>query len=453
MAESGRRPARAEGRSLDRRILALAVPALGALIAEPLFLIVDSALVGHLGVTPLAGLGIASAILQTIVGLMVFLAYSTTPAVARRLGAGDAMGAVSVGIDGVWLALAIGAVLGIAGWLGTPALVGAFGAAPAVADAAGTYLAIAMAGLPAMLVVFAATGLLRGIQDTVTPLWIAGVGFAVNAGLNWLFVYPFGWGIAGSALGTVVAQWGMVLAYGIVVGRIAARHSASIRPRRDGLRGSARAGGWLLVRTLSLRIALLATVAVATALGPHELAGYQVVFTIFSAAAFALDALAIAAQALVGRGLGAGDAEEVRHVLWRVLAWGAVFGVAVGAVIGALSGVIGLGFTGDSELARLMQPALIVLAVAQPVAGVVFVLDGVLIGAGDARYLAITGAINLAVFLPLLIAVDLIGPVGAEGLAWLAAAFFGGYLLARMTTLGLRIRGSAWMVSGESDAR
>lgn len=434
--------------TLNRDILRLAVPALGSLVAEPLFLIVDSALVGHLGVVPLAGLGIASAVLQTIVGLMVFLAYSTTPAVARRFGAGDPSRAVSVGIDGMWLALGIGAVLALGGYLATPLLVGLFGAAPGVAEQAEIYLGISMWGLPAMLVVFAATGLLRGMQDTVTPLWIAGLGFAANALLNWAFIYGFGWGIAGSAWGTVVAQWGMVAAYVVVVGRLARRHEASVRPQREGVRGSARAGGWLFVRTVSLRVALLATVAVATGLGTDELAGWQVAFTIFSTAAFALDALAIAAQALVGKGLGAEDAPLVRRVLGRTVAWGAWFGVVVGVAIGALSGVIGLVFTGDAEIAALVQPALIVLAAAQPVCGIVFVLDGVLIGAGDAKYLAVVGVLNLVPFLPALVLVAVLHPAGAAGLAWLAVAFFGVYMLARLVTLGWRVRGSAWMTAG-----
>lgn len=434
--------------TLNRDILRLAVPALGSLVAEPLFLIVDSALVGHLGVTPLAGLGIASAVLQTIVGLMVFLAYATTPAVARRFGAGDPTRAVSVGIDGMWLALGIGAILALAGYLATPLLVGLFGASPEVTADAETYLGISMWGLPAMLIVFAATGLLRGMQDTVIPLWIAGLGFGANALLNWLFIYGFGWGIGGSAFGTVVAQWGMVAAYVVVIGRLARRHDASVRPHRAGVRGSARSGGWLFLRTLSLRAALLATVFAATTLGTEELAGWQVAFTIFSTAAFALDALAIAAQALIGKGLGAGDTGEVQRTLERTVTWGAWFGVIVGAMIGALSGVIGLLFTGDAALAALIQPALIVLAVAQPVCGVVFVLDGVLIGAGDAKYLAIAGVVNLVPFVPALVVPAMLGAGGAAGLAWLSVAFFGVYMLARLATLGWRVRGAAWMSAG-----
>nr|WP_194716815.1 MATE family efflux transporter [Microbacterium sp. CFBP 13617] len=433
---------------MNRAILRLAVPALGALIAEPLFLIVDAAMVGHLGVAPLAGLGIAGAVLHTVVGLMVFLAYSTTPAVARRFGAGEFGRAVSVGIDGMWLAVGLGALLAAVGVLATPAIVDVFGAAPDVAENARTYLSISMWGLPAMLVVFAATGLLRGMQNTVTPLWIAGLGFGANALLNAVFIYGFGWGIAGSAAGTVVAQWGMVGAYVLVVRRLARRHSASILPERAGLSGTARSGGWLFLRTVSLRVAFLATVAVATGLGSAELAGWQIAFTIFSTAAFALDALAIAAQALIGSALGAGDSPTVGRVLRRTSAWGVWFGLAVGAIVAAASGVVGLVFTGDPAIAALIQPALLVLALAQPLAAFVFVLDGVLIGAGDARYLALAGVLNLVPYVPALVLVALFAGGGATGLAWLAASFFGVYMLARALTLGLRVRGQRWMTAG-----
>lgn len=436
------------GRTLNREILRLAVPALGALIAEPAFLIVDAALVGHLGTTPLAGLGIAGAVLQTIVGLMVFLAYSTTPAVARHFGAGHPGDAVSVGVNGMWLALALGAVLAAAGAASSPWLVSLFGASEAVSEQANAYLVVSMWGLPAMLIVFAATGLLRGMQDTVTPLWIAGLGFGANALLNIVFIYGLGWGIAGSAAGTVVAQWGMVGAYVLVVRRLAAKHRASLRVQREGLGRTARSGGWLFLRTVSLRVALLATVAVATGIGTSELAGWQIVFTIFSAAAFALDALAIAAQALIGKELGAGDEQQVHRVLQRTVAWGVWFGVIVGGVIAALSGVLGIVFTGDAEIAALVQPALLVLAVAQPIAGVVFVLDGVLMGADDTRYLAVAGGLNLVPFLPALWIIAATGVEGTAGLIWLAVAFFGVYLLARLATLGWRVRSGRWVSAG-----
>ncbi|MFT4210625.1 MAG: MATE family efflux transporter [Microbacterium sp.] len=438
----------ANAQDLNRQILRLAVPALGALIAEPVFLLVDAALVGHLGVVPLAGMSIASAVLQTVVGLMVFLAYSTTPAVARRLGAGEHGGAVSAGIDGMWLAAGLGALLAVAGCLAAPWAASLFAAAPDVTAQARIYLGISVWGLPAMLIVFAATGLLRGMQDTVTPLRVAVAGFAANAGLNALFIYGLGWGIAGSAAGTVVAQWAMVVAYVIVVGRLARRHAASLRPHLASVGGSARAGGWMFLRSVWLQVALLTTVAVASRVGTVELAGWQVSYTIFSTAAFALDALAIAAQALIGHALGAGDEPAVRRVLRRTLGWGVWFGVAVGLVIGCLSGVIGLLFTSDTAIAALAQPALIVLALAQPLCGAVFVLDGVLIGAGDGRYLGIAGFATLLPFVPAVLLVAAAGVTGAAGLAWLAVAFFGVYMLARFTTLGVRVRGDRWLAVG-----
>lgn len=439
-------------RSVDRDILRLAVPALGALIAEPLFLLADTAMVGHLGAAPLAGLGLASAVLQTIIGLMVFLAYATTPAVARRVGLGDERGAVASGIDGLWLALGLGVVLAVAGWWAAPWLVQAFGASADVTAEASVYLTISMVGLPAMLVVFAATGLLRGLQDTRTPLWVAGIGFTVNIGLNALFIYGFGWGIAGSAIGTVVAQWGMVVVYLVVVARHAARVGASPWPHHAGVLQGAASGGWLFLRTASLRVALLLATWAAASLGPDELAAYQVAITLYFTLGFALDALAIAAQALVGLGLGAGDLGQVRAVLRRCLQWGVGSGAVLGAIVIATAWVLPALFTSSAAVAALLPPSLVVLGLSAPLGGLVFVLDGVLIGAGDARYLAWTGLVNLAVFVPLALGVvwwsGASALSGAAALAWLTGAFALGYLAARAVTLSLRVRGSAWMVTG-----
>ncbi|WP_256921829.1 MATE family efflux transporter [Leifsonia sp. NCR5] len=435
-------------RPVDRDILRLAVPALGALVAEPVFLLADSAMVGHLGVAPLAGLGIASAILQTIVGLMVFLAYSTTPAVARRLGAGDLRGAVASGVDGCWLALGLGIVLAVVGWFASPALVGLFGASTAVSEAATRYLEISMLGLPAMLLVFAATGLLRGLQDTKTPLVVAVAGFAVNIVLNYLFIYVAGLGIAGSAVGTVAAQWAMASVYLVIVAVNARRVGAPLLPHHTGLTSTARSGGWLLLRTASLRAAMLLAVFAATRLGPDELAAFQVAMTAFATLAFALDALAIAAQALVGKGLGAGDLDGVRAVLRRCIQWGIGAGVVLGAVVLLTSPVAAGLFTGDATVAALLPPALAIVGIGAPLGGYVFVLDGVLIGAGDARYLALTGLANVAVFVPLAVAVVVWGSHDAAGLAWLTAAFAFGYIGARAVTLGLRARTTRWMRAG-----
>lgn len=421
------------------------MPALGALIAEPLFLLTDTALVGHLGAAPLAGLGIASVILQTALGLLIFLAYATTPAVARRLGSGDLPGAIRAGIDGMWFALFVGLVLVAVGLLTARPLVDAFGTPPDVAAEATTYLTISVLGLPAMLLVIAATGLLRGLQDTRTPLVVATTGFAANAGLNALFIYGFGWGIAGSGWGTVAAQWGMAAVYVVIAVRAARRVGASLRPGLDGVGRTASAGGWLLIRSACLRLAMLATVSAAASLGVSGLAGIQVALTLFSTLAFALDALAIAGQAMIGHALGAGDAAKVRAITGRLLVWGVLGGAALGILLALLSGVIAPVFTQDSGVASVLPGVLLVMAIGVPLAGFVFVLDGVLLGAGDARYLAWTGIVNVAVYLPLLAwALTARGP-GAGPAVALWCAFGLGYIGARAVTLGLRTFGWRWV--------
>jgi putative MATE family efflux protein len=431
-------------KSLDRDILRLAVPALGSLIAEPLFLLTDTALVGHLGEDALAGLGIASVILQTTIGLLIFLAYATTPAVARRLGAGDTPGAIRAGIDGLWLAVFIGVPLVLGGYFAVGPLVAAFGATDAVSLGATEYLTVSLWGLPAMLIVLAATGLLRGLQDTRTPLVVATVGFGANAALNALFIYGFGWGLAGSAAGTVTAQWGMAAVYLVIAVRAARAHRVGLRPGLAGVRGAATSGGWLLMRTLSLRIAMVATVVVATSLGVQELATMQIALTVFSTLAFALDALAIAGQAMIGHGLGASDVPRVRAVTRRLTQLGLLAGAALGLLVMALAPVLGAVFTTDPGILAALPMLLLAMGVGIPLAGYVFVLDGVLIGAGDARYLAWTGLVNIALYLPLLWAVE----VTDAGLLWLWLAFGIGYIGVRAITLGLRARSTRWIVAG-----
>ncbi|EYT54774.1 multidrug transporter MATE [Leucobacter sp. UCD-THU] len=451
MSEIGRRrwrQSRGARRRIDRSIAHLAVPALGALVAEPLFLVVDSALVGHLGAAPLAGLAVAAAILQTAVGLMIFLAYSTTPLVARRSGAGDLRGAVQAGIDGLWLALAIGVAVGAVLWAASGPLVTLFHVEQRTAELALTYLTISCLGIPAMLVVFAASGLLRGLQDTKTPLAVATIGFTANAALNWWFIYGLGFGIAGSAWGTVLAQWGMVAVYIVVIARHAGRAGAGFLPRRDGLAHAGRSGGWLFIRTAGLRAALLVTVFAATSHGTTATAGYQVVFTLFSTAAFALDALAIAAQALIGDALGAHDARRARLIVRRTVFWGVACGAVIGVLLAAASPVVGRVFTSDEAVLAILPPALLVLGISLPLGGYVFVLDGVLMGAGDARYLAWTSLVNLAVYLPALWLLTVLVPSGTAALVALTAGFTLVFMLARAVTLGIRARSNRWVRLG-----
>lgn len=435
----------AERRLTDRRIAALAVPALGALVAEPLFLLVDAALIGHLGATPLAGIAIAATVKQTLVGLMVFLAYSTTPLVARRRGAGDERGAVQAGIDGLWLSLGIGAAAGALLWLTHGPIVDAFGATSAASAAARTFLGISSASVPAMLIVFAATGLLRGLQDTRTPLIVAGLGFSANALLNWWFIYGLGWGVAGSAWGTVIAQWSMVGMYLVVVVAHARRVGAGAFPHRDGLARAGRSGWWLFIRTAALRAAVLFTVFTATGFGTTTVAAFQIVFTIFTTAAFALDALAIAAQALIGDALGGRDPERAKRVVRRTLFWGIISSAALGVLLALVSPVLGRVFTSDAAVLELLPAAFLVAGLTMPIAGFVFVLDGVLMGAGDVSYLAWTGLLNLAGYLPVLWFVSTYAPSGISAMVALTLSFTVAFMLLRALTLGLRVRNGAWV--------
>jgi putative MATE family efflux protein len=437
-------------RSYGREILRLAVPAFGALVAEPLFLLADSAIVGHLGVEQLAGVGLASAVLHTAVGLMVFLAYSTTPAVARAIGEGQLGKALAAGRDGVWLALLLGVVLAVAGFVAAEPLIGLMGAEGEVRTFAVDYLRWSMPGLVAMLLIFAGTGVLRGLQDTRTPLVVATAGFGINIVLNLWLVYGLGWSVTGSAIGTSLAQWAMACVYVVMVRRNAVRHGVSLLPSWRGIRSMTKVGSWLMLRTLSLRAAILVTVLVVTAQGAVNLAAHQLAMTIFSFLAFALDALAIAAQALIGKELGACNAAKARELTRTMIRWGIGFGVLTGLLLAAVAPWVGALFTSDREVQSVLAVALWILAAGQPVAGYVFVLDGVLIGAGDARYLALAGLVNLAVYLPLLAAVAWSGTAGGAGLGWLWAAFAVGYMAARAVTLGLRARSDRWMVLGSA---
>jgi len=432
----------------DREILRLAVPAFGALVAEPLFLLVDSAIVGHLGTPQLAGLGVAGTLLATAVSLCVFLAYSTTAAVARRVGAGDLRTAIAQGVDGLWLAAALGIVLAAAGLVAAEPLVSAFDPSPQTTAYALTYLRISLAGLPAMLVVLAATGVLRGLQDTRTPLVVAAVGAASNAVLNLVLVYGLELGVGGSALGTVLAQTGMAAAFVVVVVRGARRHDASLRPDLAGIRAVASVGVPLLLRTATLRAALLVMTFVATDAGTVAVAAHQVAFTIWMLLSLALDAVAIAGQAIVGRYLGAGDTSGARAATRRMVEWGAAAGVVLAVVVVALRAAYVPVFTPDAEVRALLASVLVVAAVFQPVCGVVFALDGVLIGAGDGRYLAWAGLATLAVFLPL--AASVLAADGGLVALWWA---FNAFLAARLVTLVLRWRSGAWLVTGAAVPR
>ncbi|WUH28823.1 MATE family efflux transporter [Streptomyces sp. NBC_00445] len=434
---------KAARRQHDREIVALAVPAFGALVAEPLFVMADSAIVGHLGTAQLAGLGVASALLMTAVSVFVFLAYATTAAVARRVGADDLQSAIRQGVDGIWLALLLGAAVVAVVLPTAPTLVDLFGASDTAAPYATTYLRISALGIPAMLVVLAATGVLRGLQDTKTPLYVALAGFIANGALNVGLVYGADLGIAGSAWGTVIAQCGMATAYLVVVVRGARSHGASLRPDIAGIRASAQAGLPLLVRTLSLRAILMIATAVAARLGDADVAAHQIILSLWSLLAFALDAIAIAGQAIIGRYLGAGDAEGARAACRRMVEWGIATGLVLGLLVMLTRPLFLPLFTSDSVVKDAALPALLIVALSQPICGIVFVLDGVLMGAGDGPYLAWAMVVTLAVFVPVALLIPTLG--GGLTAVWAAMTLM---MTVRMLTLWLRTRSGRWIVTG-----
>ena len=438
------------GEHLDRRIVALAVPAFFALVTEPLLLLADSAIVGHLGTPELAGLGVASVVLRFAVGMCVFLAYGTTAAVAREVGAGARSRALAQGLDGLWLAVLVGAVGTVVGVALTAPLVGVFETSPEVADEATTYLRLGWLGLTPMLLVLAATGVLRGLHDTRTPLVVAVAANLANVALNVALVYGLDLGIGGSALGTDLAQLGAALALVGVLVRGARREGVPLRPDIPGVRRSARAGGPLVVRTLSLQTCLLAMTWAATGLGATAVATHQLAMSVWTFLAFALDALAIAAQAITGSALGAGDLGLTRRTTDRMIRLGLVAGAVTGLLLALTAPVLGPLFTEDDAVVALLARVLLVAALFQPVCGVVFVLDGVLIGAGDGRYLAAGGTVVSLLFVPVVLLLAGVGTTA--GLAWLWVAFGAVFLCGRAVVLVTRARGDRWMVIGSGAA-
>jgi putative MATE family efflux protein len=434
-------PARREPGSL-REILRLAVPALGALVAQPLFLLVDAAVVGTLGTLPLAGLGAASTLVSLVLGLCIFLAYATTSSVARRVGEGRMDAAVSEGVEGMALGLGLGVVVALLTWLLAEPLVVALGAPPDVVPYAVTYLHVVALGFPAALMAMAGVGVLRGLQDTRTTLLITLVAVGTNLVLALLLVLGLGYGIGGSAAATAAAEVVQAAAYGWVLWRVARRAGVGLRPSGVGMLSAARTGGPLFVRTVVLRAVFLVAAAVAARLGAVDLAAYHVSFQVWMLLALAADALAIAGMALLGRYLGAGDPVGARGVTSRLVRLGAATGAVLGVLVLLSTPWLPGLFSSDPAVRSLIASSLVVVAVMQPLASPVFVLDGVLIGAGDGRWLAGAGLVMLAAFLPaawLVLARDL----GVVALWWALTWF----MCVRGALLWWRSRGDGWLRS------
>ena len=315
-------------RALDRRIFALALPALGALAADPLLSLVDTAFVSRLGEAPLAGLSINGAIFGFAFVVFNFLAYVTTPLVARAIGAGKDDEAVATIARALVLATVLG--LGAALFLFTMArpLLTLMQTSGEVLDPALSYLRVRAWAAPAVLITLAAHGGFRGLADTKTPLLIALLANGLNVALDAVFIFGLGMGIAGSALGSVIAQY---IGAGVLVHMLVRRTGPLPLARVDwpGMAMLLKPGGLVTMRTLMLVLALGATTATAARLGTSELAAHQVVRETWFLSAMLVDGLAIAAQTLVADARGrldlAAEGELIRRLLFWATSVGAVF--------------------------------------------------------------------------------------------------------------------------------
>ena len=431
----------------DKVIFKLAVPALGTLVAEPLYVLTDTAIVGRIGTTELAGLALASTVLLTAHAVLIFLAYGTTAAVSRLIGAGRPQGAADQSIQALWLAIVFGlAVIALLWFAGTP-LLELLGGDGEVLEAAELYLGVSIFGFPFLLLVMSASGSFYGRQNTVTPLVLAVTGAVANLVIEVVLIYGFDYGLGAPALSTVIAQVGTAVVATWLVIRWAASVGVEPRPNWSTMRTLLRAGKALVVRTVALRGSFTLSAAVAARIGVAELAAHQVVLQVWGTLALALDAVAIAGQSLTGMFLGASDVERARGAARRMIEVDVVFGIAAGVALVAARQPIAELFSADPDVVSASAFILVFVAAQQPVNSVVFALDGILIGAGDLVYLAQTMVMATLVFAALALTVLLTG----AGLGWLWAAL-GVFMLLRAAFIWRRWREDVWLVTGASAA-
>ncbi len=427
-----------------RRIAGLALPALGVLAAEPIYLLFDLAIVGRLGAVSLAGLAIGGLILSTLSSQMTFLSYGTTARSARFFGAGNREAAVREGVQATWLAVGIGALVIAVFQIVAVPLVSALAAGGDIASAALPWVRIAIFGVPAILISAAGNGWMRGVQDTMRPLRYVVFGFAVSAVLCPLLVY--GWlgmprlELIGSAIANLVGQWLAALLFcgALLVERV----PLQIEPKV--LRAQVVMGRDLLLRTLAFQACFVSAGAVAARFGAAAVAAHQVVLQLWSFLALVLDSLAIAAQSLVGAALGAGELAHAKSVAWRVTIFSAVASAVLAGVFAVGASVFPTVFTSDRSVLDAIGVPWWFMVAQLPVAGIVFALDGVLLGAGDAKFMRnATLASALVGFLPL-IWLSLIFGWGLFGI-WSGLSTF---MVLRLVFVGWRAFSGRWLVAG-----
>jgi putative MATE family efflux protein len=424
----------------DREILRLALPALGALAAEPLYVLVDTAIVGHLGRPQIAALGLAGTVLTGAFTIFNFLTYGTTAVVARASGAGEHERAARLAAQALWVSLGIGVVLlVVCEALAGPLLHGLGGHGRSGAYAM-TYFRIAALGLPAALIALAGQGYLRGVASLRRPLEIVVAANAVNVVLELLFVYGFHWGIAGSAAGTAIAQTGMGIAFVIELLR---PHADSKRPSLREMKPMLRVGRQIFVRTAALYASFLVAASVCARMGDAELGAHQIASQLFFLLALILDSVAIAGQVIVGRMLGSGDAEGAYASALRMIAWSVVVGAVFSILLLPLAHVVPRAFTGDRAVLHQAASLWPYFVLMQPLGGAVFALDGILIGASDTGYLMWSMLAASAVFIALA-SLALEFGWGIVGV-WAALDVL---IAARLALLGVRFASRRWVVTG-----
>jgi putative MATE family efflux protein len=424
----------------DREILRLALPALGALAAEPLYILADTAIVGHLGRPQLAGLGLAGIVLAGTFTIFNFLTYGTTAVVARASGAGEHERAARLAAQALWASLAIGAVLLVVCEVAAEPLLRALGGHGESGHDALVYFRIAAIGLPAAIVALAGQGYLRGVSNLRRPLVIVVVANAVNLVLEIVFVYVFHWGIAGSAAGTAIAQLGMGVAFVVELLRPYAR---SKRPSLDEMRPMIRVGRQIFVRTVALYASFLVAASVLARVGDAELGAHQIAYELFIFLALILDSVAIAGQVIVGRTLGAGKPDDAYDAAARMIGWSVVVGAVFALVLLPLSHALPRAFTDDPAVLAQAAKLWPMFVLMQPLAGAVFALDGILIGASDTSYLMWSMLAASALFI-VIAALSLAYGWGVVGV-WIGLDVL---IASRLALLGTRFTSRRWAVVG-----